>query len=1048
LPGKPAEHFLKHQTMSIVHLIFTFILYAFLVLKPSKTYIPPGSHRVSKIINSQWTFNYFPAKDADKGFESPLLKDNDWPAISIPHTWSTYETTGELHPYIRNAAESDNPYWWNGWGWYRKHFSVNNNPSGKKVFIEFEGVMKYCKVWINGTYLGDHKGGYGSFDFDLTPYIKPGEDNLLTVAVNNLRNDQFSTPPMAAGNFNVYGGIYRDVTIVLKDKLYIPMQGSAAHEGGTFVTTPVVTGKQGIVRVQTWVKNDYDQTKNCTLRTIIADNGNNIVQEIVSKASIKPGELYRFDQLSKPIKNPRLWSNDDPYLYKVYSEVTDGKILTDNYESPLGFRWFKWDYNENFLYVNGKKMIVHGGNRHQEYPWLGDAIPKWITEMDFNDIAVNLNYNFMRTAHYPNDKAVYDLTDKYGIVIDEESPSIKNQPFSPEVQEQQMKEMIRRDRNHPSIMLWGMGNETNHAVDSRFAVEEDTTRILTARRVTDGSAGDFVKHTDENLALENLLRCTIRGWYNSDVKNLSPTDPQHAGTEEHQQNMLIASQRFGTGNLCTWLYEDHGADREYLNAPLLHVNPKGYVDSYRFPKYAYFFWQANYSRKPMIFILPHFWRSQYLDQKKDINIDSNCDTVELFVNGKSMGQRFPCDSNFHNVTFKDILIRQGTISAAGKLKGVTFSTKVEMAGEPARIALTSSHSKITADRASVVIVKADITDASGNHIYGAANTIKWNVTGPATLVGPSIYESDIDKHHSMEGTMYTDMPVANVIRSTGEPGTIKVTASSSGLATAGIVISAEEVNRDYSIIAEPVLKNEGRVRVAVNSVPAANLPEIPKEIGWARGDFGIDPEYKGSFENILAIYILSNNRNTDSSTIEFKALTGLFSTHLKHNNGKLIADDYNFSADHYNKCRYLSRSVDNTALPEVFRNGIKRYYANSIITQGMEKDINREKEWLMSIPAEGNIVFVKDKNAKSVNEGGVMTIETELDRIIGIILPGFGQLSDESKEKAMAFIASVNPYITTTLRSEVVNNKKVTRAFYKVDSGEPIWIPTLKEIFK
>ena len=160
------------------------------------------------------------------------------------------------HPFIRSAAEKDNPYWWIGWGWYRKHFSVNNDYSGKKVFIEFEGVQKYCKVWINGKYLGDHKGGYGSFDFDLTQYIKKGGDNVIAVAVNNRQKDQFKIPPMAAGNFDVYGGIYRDVTLVLKNSLYIPMQGSAAHEGGTFITTPVVNENEGIVNIQTWVKND------------------------------------------------------------------------------------------------------------------------------------------------------------------------------------------------------------------------------------------------------------------------------------------------------------------------------------------------------------------------------------------------------------------------------------------------------------------------------------------------------------------------------------------------------------------------------------------------------------------------------------------------------------------------------------------------------------------------------------------------------------------------------------------------------------------------
>ncbi len=354
---------------------------------------------------------------------------------------------------------------------------------------------------------------------------------------------------------------------------------------------------------------------------------------------------------------------------QVYSEVTDGNRITDSYTSPLGFRWFRWDYNENFLYVNGKKMVIHGGNRHQEYPWLGDAIPKWITAMDFADIAENLNYNFMRTAHYPNDKMVYDLTDKYGIVINEESPSIKNQEFSAEVQEQQMKEMIRRDRNHPSIMIWSMGNETNHAVDSKFAVAEDTTRILTARRVTDGSAGAFVRHTDDNLPIENLLRCTVRGWYNTDVKDLEPSDPQHCGTEEHQQNMLKASGLFGTGNLCTWIYEDHGADREYLNAPLLHVNPKGYVDVYRVPKYAYYFWQATYAEKPMVFIQPHYWRTQYLGQKKDIVVNSNCDKIELKVNGVTKGSVTPDDKDFNSVTFKDITIESGTISAVGTMDG-------------------------------------------------------------------------------------------------------------------------------------------------------------------------------------------------------------------------------------------------------------------------------------------------------------------------------------------------------------------------------------------
>jgi beta-galactosidase len=1004
-------------------------------------------NRYEKIINSHWTFNYFPDKSADRGFESPSFDDSKWPAVSIPHTWSTYETTDEMHPFIRNAAEKDDPYWWQGWGWYRKHFTVKSEMKNRKVFIEFEGVQKYCKVWINGNYLGDHKGGYGSFDFDLTQYVKSGEDNLLAVAVSNKLNDEYRIPPMAAGNFNVYGGIYRDVTLVLKDNLYIPMQGSASHEGGTFVTTPAVSEEKGVVRVQTWVRNDNALPRRCTLRTTITDSSGIMVTRMVTTSEIKPGDLFRFDQTSKPVKNPKLWSNDNPYLYKVFSEVIDNKIVVDSYSSPLGFRWFWWDYKEDFLYVNGKKMVVHGGNRHQEYPWLGDAIPKWITMMDYADMAVNLNYNFMRTAHYPNDKLVYGLADKYGIVIDEESPSIKNQVFSVDVQEQQMKEMIRRDRNHPSIMLWSMGNETNHAVDSKFAVAEDTTRILTARRVTEGSAGAFVKHTDENLSLENLLRCTIRGWYNKDVKDMEPSDSQHSGTEEHQQNMLLASGRFGTGNLCTWLYEDHGADREYLNEPLLHVNPKGYVDSYRVPKYAYFFWQANYYMQPMIFILPHFWRSQYMGQLKDINIDSNCDTVELFVNGLSKGFQYPNETNFHNVTFRDVLVQKGTIQATGRKNGRTVTGKITMSGDPARIILSATHTIIPADRASVAIIKADIVDPEGNHIYGATNTIKWTVTGPATLVGPDIYESDINKHHQMEGTMYTDMPVANIIRSDGVPGKIKVTVSASGLASGSIELTSEEINTDNSIINEPALNNNGRLKVERNHSTESTIIPVPQEMKQTVDEIYLKNGLKTDYANYIRDYILRNNSNLDSSSVEFGTLVELFATHLVNNNGRLIADDYNFSVDHFNKCREITKSVDLTGLPLALRQGLKRYYARTTILQGMEKDISSEKKWLQSIPVDGNIVIIQDKNSLVSDPAGVLTNETDLGAIVTLIHPEFTKMPVDTRTKILDYISSINPYIVTSYRSEQSregDKKKVTSVFYTVDKGEPVWIPALK----
>jgi beta-galactosidase len=1006
------------------------------------------SNRIEKIINSQWTFSYFPGEVMNMGYEAPRFNDSKWPAVSLPHTWSTFETTGQFHPFIR-SSETDNPYWWTGWGWYRKHFSVNKEYSDRKAFIEFDGVQKYCKVWVNGKYLGEHKGGYGSFDFDISTVIKPGEDNIVVVAVNNQQKDEFKIPPLAAGDFDVYGGIYRDVKLVLKDKLFIPMQGSATHEGGTFVTTPKVSEKEGLVRVQTWVKNDYNEKRTCTLVTSIADTSNNLVQVIKSEADINPGQLYRFDQTFKPVKNPHLWSNNDPYLYKVYSRVMDGKRVTDFYSSPLGFRWFLWNYKENFLYVNGNRMLIHGGNRLQEYPWLGDAIPKWITEMDIKDLAENLNFNFLRTAHYPNDRLVYDLTDKYGISVDEELPNINNQEFSADVQEQQLKEMIRRDRNHPSIMFWSMGNETNHAADSKFAVAEDTTRILTARKVTGGSAGTFVKHSEDNLDVENLVRCTIRGWYNKDVKDQEPKDIQQCGTEEFHMNMLKASEKFGKENLCIWLYEDHGTDLEYLNSPLVHVSPKGFVDVYRVPKYAYYFWQANYSKNPMVFVQPHFWRSQYLGQIRDIVVNSNCEKVELLVNNVSKGYKLPDQSNFHSVTFNNVPVEAGTLTVLATRDGKTIKKEVVLAGRAAKLILTGSHNRIAADRSSVIIISADIVDSWGNHVYGASNTVKWAVSGPATLVGPAIYESDINKVGHKDGEWYMDMPVSNVIRSTGKPGKIHISVSSSGLAAGTFDIDAEEFKPDNSVVVEPALNDEGRMPIGNINLNSITPDEAPHEIKATLEELNLGNSDRNGYERSVRDYILKNNPLVDTSSVEFKTLTDLLASQLVNSGGHMIAEDYNISANHYNSCRLISGYIKNTKLPPPFKDGLKKYYSDAIIRKGNEKNADDEMNWLNWIPSGGTVVMVQAEKSAIGQKGIIFTANTDLEEIIKTVYPQFAGFSQEARERALIFTGKANPYVHVNPESEHVmdtDKDKKTKLSYTAEKGQPILIPLLKFI--
>jgi hypothetical protein len=863
--------------MKIVPLLICVFFYTSVLNAQKKPFEIQKNIRVEKIINSQWTFNYVPGESADKGYEASRFDDSKWSAISLPHTWNTYETTGEIHPFISNASKSENPYWWTGWGWYRKHFSINRDYSDRKVFIEFEGVQKYCKVWINGKYLGDHKGGYSSFDFDITQFIKPGEDNVLAVAVNNLQKDELKVPSVTAGNINIYGGIYRNVTLVLKDRLFIPMQGSASHEGGTFVTTPLVSENEGIVRVQTWVKNDNSQKKNCTLQTSILDATNKVVQIIKSEAIINPGQLYKFDQTTKPIKKPHLWSTEDPYLYKVYNEVINGKEVADAFISPLGFRWFRWDKNA-FLYVNNKKMIANGGNYYQEYPWIGSAIPKWIIDMDNSDISGKKKNDFVTTAHYPGNKLVYELADRHGIVIDEEAPNLNDQGFSIEVREQQIKEMIRRDRNHPSIMFWSLGNETSQTSDSKFALAEDTTRIITQNRVSGDSA----------------------------IASLNSTSDGH-----------------------------------------------------------------------------------------------------------------------------------------------TIASQTDRAGEPARMVLNSSHKKIGADRGTVVILTADIVDSKGNRVKGTINTIKWTLSGPATLVGPAIYESDISKHPEMDGLPYMDMPVSNIIRSTGRPGHIHISVSASGLASGSFDVESEAIIPDNSIIIEPVLGDEGRNPVARLVLNANRLEDVPREIKFSDSEINLGTSDKPGYTRLIKDYILKNNPSLDTAIVEFKTLVDLFGTHLLNNNGRLMTDDYNFNVDHYNNCRLISGYVNGTKLPQLFKEGLKKYYANSIIKKGNEKNAGEEMNWLNWIPSGGTVVFVQNENVRTSLKGAVLTKYTGLFDIISVVYPQFVNFSKEARDRALIFISKMNPYVhihPTNGQSMEGAKGNIANTSYIAEKGQPILIPFLKFI--
>ena len=309
--------------------------------------------------NDDWLFSYKEATAKPVKGIPPQAQvaydDAGWKSVSVPHTWQTYETTGELHPFIASPHAKDNPYWWNGKGFYRKHFTLRPEMRGRKLFIEFDGVMKNCLAYLNGKLIGEHLGGYGCFSFELTDYADYDGGNVFVLEVSNQQTDPQRVPPMDAGCWNFYGGIYRNVRLVATDDVFIPFQGSYKHEGGTHVTTENLSDSVSRVRVRTWVRNERAERQAVELTTAIVDGDGRIVAVASTPQEIRPQETALYDEEFE-IAGPKRWSPASPDLYKAVSTVTAGGRTCDRYETVFGIRTFTWNHDERRLYVNGQPV--------------------------------------------------------------------------------------------------------------------------------------------------------------------------------------------------------------------------------------------------------------------------------------------------------------------------------------------------------------------------------------------------------------------------------------------------------------------------------------------------------------------------------------------------------------------------------------------------------------------------------------------------------------------------------------------------------------------
>ncbi|UCF00347.1 MAG: DUF4982 domain-containing protein, partial [Planctomycetota bacterium] len=749
-------------------------------------YVPEDTHRVTLNFNIGWRFYKGDVADA----ESPSFDDSGWQEAHVPHTmeWVPYHFPSVYDAFYR------------GIGWYRKHFTVGSEYAGRRVYIEFEGAMTVTDVWVNGNHLGTHYGGYTPFAFDITDsVVLGGSENVIAVKVDNTYQEEVPPEGISTSkpDFALFGGLYRDVYLVITDELHIQDAVYAGDTGGgTFVTYPSVSSSSATVNVRTWVHNASDTAKDCTVVTRIADSSNEVVATMQSLASIAAGTSHEFSQ-STDISNPNLWSPWNPYLYMVYTAVRDGATSVDDYETRIGIRSILFDRDTGF-YLNDESLELIGSNSHQTWPFVGSAVPNSAHYSDMK-MMKDGGMNFVRLSHYVHDPSVYDAADELGILLWDEIPGWQGPSANPVWRQrcaQNMRDMILQNRNHPSVIIYAGINEAKkddelETILNDIAHSLDPTRYTSQARNYDTSNNiydiygrNYGHSSNPDPNTEGFIECEYSDWkttshrYDSDAESISFAETYEDGIEALNELAWAAG---GHG----WCMFDYQTPFDYQNRWEDGVMYKGVVDLFRIPKYAYYFYQSQRDpNEPMVFIANRWLSSLPTKVNVDVKVYSNCEQIELFINEVSQGVQGPDIRTLEHPPFTfSVLFEAGELRAEGLIGGeVAASHTVRTPGQAAGLQLEAEPVAITADGSDFARVVIKVVDANGTVVPDANNTVELSITGPGILIGGN---PDVVPPLDVEGGM-----LAVLVQSLLTPGTIPVTATSIGLSPASVEITS------------------------------------------------------------------------------------------------------------------------------------------------------------------------------------------------------------------------------------------------------------------
>jgi len=663
--------------------------------------------RVKYTINDDWRF----MKGAPRGACRPCTDDAAWERVNIPHTWNARDADDEVPGFYRGSA------------WYRKRIVVPASAAGRRVYLCFEGANQRVRLFVDGRFAGRHDGGYTRFVFDITPFVTPGAASLLAVEVDNAHDPDI--PPLSA-DYTFFGGIYRDVSLLLTDAVHVDPADFASS--GVRLSTPEVSASRALVSVRTRVANRSAEPACVTVEhRIMAPDGREAARGCC-RTTVAPGAVAETAVSDIRIDRPKLWDIDDPNLYRVVTRICapDGRLL-DEVSDPLGLRWFSFDPDRGFS-LNGRPRKLVGTCRHQDYSGLGWALPDEMHERDVRLIK-EMGGNFLRVSHYPQDPVVLELCDRLGIVASVEIPVVNAVTESEAFLDnavRMVREMVRQDYNHPSVMIWGYMNEVllrppykdaertaayHRAVERVARALEETVRAEDPARYT-MMAFHNAPDTYRAAGLTQLPMIQgwnlYQGWYERDISEFERIlDRLHA---EYPDKVLFvteygpgvdprlhscAPEQFDFSQEYGLIYHRHYLEQmrrrpfvagsslwnlnDFYSEPRVdavpHVNNKGITGLDRELKDTYLYYKSMLSASPQLIIGNREWRNRAgADDGRGrcvqrVPVFTGLPSASLSVNGRSLGSA-PADKG---VAFFDVPFVEGEnrlVATSGELTDV------------------------------------------------------------------------------------------------------------------------------------------------------------------------------------------------------------------------------------------------------------------------------------------------------------------------------------------------------------------------------------------